>query len=168
MTIEQGIQLCEYSAKTNEILMKRYDDASGYTRSGNAEIRTTDAKTFEKRAEEHRQLATWLRELKERREQTSDDCISRQEVLYGLASIAKAKAKSDAQKSLMGRVMFFTEQLPPVNPQPKTGHWIIIDDCELFMAKCSECGEIVDSRMISKYPYCHCGARMVDPQESEE
>ena len=37
--------------------------------------------------------------------------------------------------------------------EPKTGHWIIIDDCELFMAKCSECGEIVDSRMISKYPY---------------
>ena len=43
--------------------------------------------------------------------------------------------------------------------RPK-GHWIIIDDCELFMAKCSECGEIVDSRMINKYPYCHCGAEM--------
>ena len=42
----------------------------------------------------------------------------------------------------------------------KIGHWIIIDDCELFMAKCSECGEIVDSRMISKYPYCYCGAKM--------
>lgn len=42
----------------------------------------------------------------------------------------------------------------------KTGHWIVIDDCKLFMAKCSECGEIVDSRMISKYQYCHCGAKM--------
>ena len=51
--------------------------------------------------------------------------------------------------------------------RPK-GHWIIIDDCELFMAKCSECGEIVDSRMINKYPYCHCGARMVESQEGEE
>lgn len=51
--------------------------------------------------------------------------------------------------------------------RPK-GHWIIIDDCELFMAKCSECGEIVDSRMINKYPYCHCGARMIDPQKSED
>jgi hypothetical protein len=48
--------------------------------------------------------------------------------------------------------------------EPKTGHWIIIDDCELFMAKCSECGEIVDSRMISKYPYCHCGAKMVESE----
>lgn len=44
--------------------------------------------------------------------------------------------------------------------EPKTGHWIIIDDCELFMAKCSECGKIVDSRVISQYPYCHCGAKM--------
>lgn len=52
------------------------------------------------------------------------------------------------------------QQLPPVTPQPKTGHWIIVDDCEHFIAKCSECGRIEDSRMINKYPYCHCGAKM--------
>lgn len=51
--------------------------------------------------------------------------------------------------------------------QEPTGHWIIIDDCELFMAKCSECGEVVDSRMINDYSYCHCGAKMVKA-ESEE
>jgi len=45
-------------------------------------------------------------------------------------------------------------------PLPKKGHWIIIDDCERFIAKCSECGRIEDSRMINKYPYCHCGANM--------
>lgn len=56
----------------------------------------------------------------------NDDLISRQAVLDGLASIAKAKAKSDAQKSLMGRVMFFTEHLPSVNPQePK---WIPVSE----------------------------------------
>ena len=48
-----------------------------------------------------------------------EDCISREAMLNGLASIAKAKARSDAQKALMGRVMFFTEQLPPVNPKQK-------------------------------------------------
>jgi hypothetical protein len=52
--------------------------------------------------------------------------------------------------------------------KPKMGHWIIIDDCEKFIAKCSECGRIEDSRMISKYPYCHCGAKMVEPQERSE
>lgn len=73
------------------------------------------------------------------------DLISRQAVLDGLVSIAKAKAKSDAQKALMGRVMFFTEQLPPVTPQPKpkpkSEHYIICPNC---------------------------GCAMVEPQESEE
>ena len=55
-----------------------------------------------------------------------DDLISRQAMLEGLASIAKAKAKSDAQKSLMGRVMFFTEQLPSVSTE-KTG-WIPVSE----------------------------------------
>mgnify|MGYP003302286366 CR=1 FL=1 len=44
--------------------------------------------------------------------QPCEDCISRKaELLDGLAIIAKAKAKSDAQKALMGRVMYFTEQM---------------------------------------------------------
>ena len=58
-----------------------------------------------------------------------NNLVSRQAVLDGLASIAKAKAKSDAQKSLMGRVMFFVEKLPPVTPQPKMGH---CKDCKYF------------------------------------
>lgn len=52
--------------------------------------------------------------------QTSTDAVSRQAVLEGLASIAKVKARSDAQKSLMGRVMFFVEQLPSVTPTHKS------------------------------------------------
>ena len=47
-----------------------------------------------------------------------------------------------------------------VKQEPKTGHWIIMDDCEDFIAKCSECGRVEDSRMINRYPYCHCGAKM--------
>lgn len=53
-------------------------------------------------------------------------------------------------------------------PQPKMGRWIIIDDCEYFMAKCSECGELVDSRMINKYPYCHCGAKMQEVEDGND
>lgn len=58
----------------------------------------------------------------------------------------------------MGDLVKDIKAIPSV--EPKTGHWIIIDDCEKFIAKCSECGRIEDSRMISKYPYCHCGAKM--------
>ncbi len=41
-----------------------------------------------------------------------------------------------------------------------TGEWIIVDDTEKFIAKCSVCGRIEDSRMVREYPFCHCGARM--------
>ena len=40
------------------------------------------------------------------------------------------------------------------------GEWIIIDDTEKFIAKCSVCGRIEDSRRVSEYPFCHCGADM--------
>lgn len=88
-----------------------------------------------------------------------EDTISRQAVLEIQAKYAE----------YIGATKFWQmrddiKALPSVTPQPKTGHWIIIDDCENFLAKCSECGWIEDSRMINKYPYCRCGAKM----ESEE
>ena len=46
-----------------------------------------------------------------------EDCISREAALAGLANIAKAKAKSDAQKAMMGRAMFFIERLQYVQPE---------------------------------------------------
>ena len=56
-----------------------------------------------------------------------DDLIRRRSVLEGLASIAKAKARSDAQKSMMGRTMFFVERLPSVSTG-KTGRWIPVSE----------------------------------------
>ena len=64
MTIEQAIEHAEEVATEQERLMSRYDAASGYTRSGNEAIRTESSKECEKCAEEHRQLAEWLRILK--------------------------------------------------------------------------------------------------------
>ena len=57
----------------------------------------------------------------------------------------------------------FLERLkkqPPVNPQPKTGHWIdVFGGCE-----CSECGCLEGGYS----DYCpNCGAKMIEPQESE-
>lgn len=62
--IDEAIQYCEDVAQQQDMLKGRYDDASGYTRSGNEAIRTSDAKKCEKRAADYRQLAEWLRELK--------------------------------------------------------------------------------------------------------
>ena len=50
-------------------------------------------------------------------------------------------------------------RLLPYEERPQ-GEWIIIDDTEKFIAKCSVCGRIEDSRMVNDYPYCRCGAKM--------
>jgi hypothetical protein len=67
--------------------------------------------------------------------------------------------------------------LPPVTPQPKKGHWLLkrtfptkLYDEYLNEYKCSECYREIrctESQLVN-YPYCHCGRRMVEPQESEE
>ena len=67
MTIDEAIKHCEEVAHQNEILMKRYDDASGYTRSHNEKIRTNGAKGCEQLISLYRQLAKWLKELKKYR-----------------------------------------------------------------------------------------------------
>ena len=64
MTIDEAIEYCEEVAHQNEILMKRYDDASGYNRSHDEKIRTDGAKGCEQLISLYRQLAEWLRELK--------------------------------------------------------------------------------------------------------
>lgn len=64
MSLDETILHAEEVATEQEILMGRYDAASGYMRSGDESIRTESAKECEQCAAEHRQLAAWLRILK--------------------------------------------------------------------------------------------------------
>lgn len=101
--------------------------------------------------------------IKALEQQSCDDCISREAVNALIDELARAISDERCFVS-RGRETSLIMQdilaLPSVTPQPKIGKWIIIDDCEQFIARCSECGRIEDSRMISKYLYCHCGAKM--------
>lgn len=63
-------------------------------------------------------------------------------------------------------IMEYIDDLP--SAEPKTGHWIMTHDYftgeSIYYAKCSICGE--DS--LEEGNYCHnCGAKMIEPQESE-
>lgn len=83
-------------------------------------------------------------------------CISRQAVLDAI--------NTDWHEDL-SQLTDAIKALPPVTPQPKTGHWIFVDKAKEH-ARCSECGygdvDLVDGRI---HDYCEkCGARM----ESEE
>lgn len=64
MTIEQAEKLLDDLATQEELLCKRADDASGYTRSGNESIRTSNAKTYEQHAKEYRQILRYLAEYR--------------------------------------------------------------------------------------------------------
>ena len=64
------------------------------------------------------------------------------------------------------------EILDALEQEPKTGHWISIEErTDWYDAtyECSCCGrQIITSYELSKnlyeqYPYCHCGAKMVEP-----
>lgn len=93
-----------------------------------------------------------------------DDLISRQAVVDSVNK-ALSEYMGESLLTYSSLILDYIKALPPVQPAQKVGKWIIVDDCEQFIAKCSECGRIEDSRMISKYPYCHCGAKM---QEGDE
>ena len=73
--------------------------------------------------------------------------IRRLECLY-----REAEGNSDKEALFYG-IEALKEQRPH-------GKWIIVDDCEHFMAKCSVCGRIEDSRLVKYYPFCRCGADM--------
>ena len=65
-------------------------------------------------------------------------------------------------------VLYAINEVPSVNPQkPKIGHWILTDDDLVY---CSECEDSYYQRPIdASWNYCpNCGAKMVEPKESEE
>lgn len=89
-------------------------------------------------------------------QQSSKNCISRQ-------AVKEQMIKYGFHAPDM-TVTEFVEDLPPVTPQPKTGHWIYkqydgYPECGNW--HCSECDEI-DNRTSAYCP--NCGAKMVEPQ----
>jgi hypothetical protein len=67
--------------------------------------------------------------------------------------------------------MIERNNMPSVTPQePKTGHWVGIDEYPHEDYECDNCGVIhtfIDGH-TAQYNYCpNCGAKMVEPQESE-
>lgn len=107
----------------------------------------------------------------------SEDAISRQAVLaqinYWISS--GEYGYTNATYHLRKRI----NSLSPVTPQPKIGHWVYDEVCSDWydtVYKCSCCERRVSFSRICEaedgiyknYPYCHCGAKMVRPQESED
>ena len=111
--------------------------------------------------------------IKALEQEPCDDAISRQSAIF-LASDLKQDLPDDEHIADMvmahneGILEYQTQLslLPSATPQPKIGHWIV----EVWNNKehhtCSSCQHVVDYEPC--YHYCpYCGAKMVEPQESE-
>lgn len=100
------------------------------------------------------------------------DSISRQNIIDTYKSCADML--SDEELEGANLVMEWVYKEPSVNSQEQTGHWT--KDKEPWGGsqgwKCDKCNHIYDINVVySKMPYnfCpNCGAKMVEPQESEE
>lgn len=88
-------------------------------------------------------------------------------------TISRADAIKRVSKCLKGvfveyediaRKMFAEDKVPSVQSKIKTGHWIF-DEILDRNYYCSEC----KSMGVDYWDYCpYCGAKMIEPQESEE
>ena len=124
-----------------------------------------------------------------------EDCISRQALITRLDDFVKWCKDGRLQGAKFA--LDVVGDMPPVNPQKpckdcqykewlegedcpayekKTGRWILartfptkLYDEYLKEYECSECYRRIrctESQLVN-YPYCHCGAKMFEPQESE-
>ena len=67
------------------------------------------------------------------------------------------------------------KNMPPVTPQQKIGRWIAYEvrlpDRTILNYRCSVCGRKLigyNTETLSEAPFCHCGAKMVEPQERSD
>lgn len=75
-----------------------------------------------------------------------------------IAQIAKNCARSDAQKALIGRILYMIENMPTIEAEPvKHGRWEI--NCDGYYPYCSNCKNEPQGREMT---LCcpNCGARM--------
>lgn len=91
-----------------------------------------------------------------------EDAISRQALIEKATSWNKHFTDSERCVSLTD-----IQNAPPVNPEPKTGHWINPTTMQCMKEQvfyyCSVCGKYADANKFCP----NCGAKMVELQESE-
>ena len=116
----------------------------------------------------------WVLELLDKyaEQEPSDDAISRQAVLDRIKESIETyhNQYTTDMLNMWGLFTQFIKEMPPVNPQPKTGHWIDIMVGDMPAQACDQCNTFYPLAYTGGgHNYCpNCGAKMVEPQESED
>lgn len=83
------------------------------------------------------------------------ELIDKQKVYTEIALIAKHLARSDAQKAIIGRILFMIDQMPTIKQEVRHGRWIFFREYGTY--HCSECNKVEKARA----DFCRkCGAKM--------
>ena len=98
----------------------------------------------------------------EHKQEPCEDAVSRKNVW---SMITGGKYPNENDEKFIDRLVEGLEKMPPVTPQPKTGHWIY----DSYNWRCSECNETPKTMgyvgtadfMTKHFKFCnHCGAKM--------
>ena len=175
MNLDEAIQHCEEVARQNEEDAIVYSNCKKYkTNLYEIGLAENAEKKCCKCAEEHRQLAEWLKELKAYREQ-GGDAISRKHLLEEIAMLKKSpwfNENTYGSKVIRKEAVEIVEDVcikrePSVSPQQKVGKWELVRyDGLIGNWHCSECRTIIphmpeETDNTPIYKWCpNCGARM--------
>lgn len=116
--------------------------------------------------------------IKALEQEPCDNAISRQEAVEAF-QIFREYESNRSNKEWVDRIETVLNQLPPVNLQPKTGHWEVqpsnkeMGERDFIWWKCSECGQVMYSETEKDrrefHAFCgRCGAKMIEPQERSD
>jgi len=102
--------------------------------------------------------------IKALEQEPCEDAISRQAVMNCIDGYSQMIIRPLELKG-------YIDDLQPVTPKQKTGHWI--EDDFTGIIKCSICDNDAPISTTSGEQYCsnycpNCGVKMVEPQESED
>ena len=118
MELEDAIKHCEEVAKENDDSAKEFYRVSKLETRPDREYAECVYVECKKCADEHRQLAEWLKELKERREKdvpdiNVGDMVSRQKAIDAINNIMPTKEGLYEPSEVLCKLM----QLPSVQPE---------------------------------------------------
>lgn len=104
-------------------------------------------------------------------QQPCKDAISREAVDEYITNLLSGYLY-DEERTRLEDLTAYIWELPSVTPQPKIGHWILLDECSNSGYYCSECHKKVIkegwSKTVKKVKYCpNCGARMAESEDKE-
>ena len=94
------------------------------------------------------------------------ELIDKRKTQNEIALIAKYLAKSDAQKAIIGRILFMIDHMPTIEPEVRNGRWLSLEGWfNKSIVKCSVCGNTLNMDGVNAgrgdANFCpNCGADM--------